>query len=170
MVPNGYSKPLSVEARPKPSNEIDWIVFGQEMKVDTADGSGNPKQPPGMYKTRYIMGYLYHINWWTPDFWTINSINNISQLGSLFPPPRYGCQSTTRIIPFLLPNKTFIFETGILDDGVVLQYISTKIQEILAHVLYIYIYIKKSYHWTSWEASKSESFADTLGSATTNHH
>ena len=32
-----------------------------------------------MYKTLWILGYqeiyLYYINWWTPDFWTINSIN-----------------------------------------------------------------------------------------------
>ena len=50
MVPNGYSKPLAVEARPKPSNEIGWIFFGQEIKVvDTVDGR-NHEKPPGCIK------------------------------------------------------------------------------------------------------------------------
>jgi len=42
------------------------------MVQPTADGR-NPKQPAEMYETRRkIMVDIYHINWWTPDFWTIN--------------------------------------------------------------------------------------------------
>ena len=39
----------------------------------TVDGR-NPKQPPEMYKTRRKSWDNLSINWWTPDFWTINRI------------------------------------------------------------------------------------------------
>ena len=40
----------------------------------------NPKQAPGRYKTP-LMKYdcnMNHINWWTPDFWTINHQQYVS--------------------------------------------------------------------------------------------
>ena len=41
----------------------------------------NPKQPPGMYKSLQIMGFQLPIPQlvFTPDFWTINSINQKKQ-------------------------------------------------------------------------------------------
>ena len=47
------------------------LVSKKEGTVNTVDGR-NPKQPPGMYKTLSIRGYLpYQL---VQDFWTINSI------------------------------------------------------------------------------------------------
>ncbi len=35
----------------------------------------NPKQPPNIYETRHKKWDICHTNWWTPDFWTINSMS-----------------------------------------------------------------------------------------------
>ena len=42
-------------------------------KRDTVDGR-YPKQPPVIYETLWYFGIFSYINWWSPDFWTINSI------------------------------------------------------------------------------------------------
>ena len=53
--------------------------------MHTVDGR-NPKQPPNMYETLQIMGQNYHINWWSPDFWTINSTSSTrTSRGRKFP-------------------------------------------------------------------------------------
>ena len=38
----------------------------------------NPKQPPGMYKNPVVNNGISTTNlkWWSPDFWTINSITS----------------------------------------------------------------------------------------------
>ena len=48
----------------------------------TVDGR-NPKQPPGNYvkpTNNGIFSYIFHINWWVQDFWTINSIRWLFQV------------------------------------------------------------------------------------------
>ena len=41
-------------------------------KTPTVDGSELPRPTTvGMYKTVKIILDIYHINWWTPDLWTV---------------------------------------------------------------------------------------------------
>ena len=39
--------------------------------LNTVDG--RDPAPPGMYETLQLMGSTTNLNWWTQDFWTINS-------------------------------------------------------------------------------------------------
>ena len=60
------------------------------MKWTTVDGR-NPKQPPDMYETlvNNWINYL-SLNWWMPDFWTINSISSISTEYPIIPTIQYN--------------------------------------------------------------------------------
>ena len=57
-------------SKKKISSHVSFLKYHKlSTHAHTVDGR-NPKQPPGMYKTRWIMGYLpYQL---LQDFWTIN--------------------------------------------------------------------------------------------------
>ena len=52
-----------------------WFVSTDGRERWPSVDERNPEQPPGMYKTLYINNGISttNLNWWTPDFWTINS-------------------------------------------------------------------------------------------------
>ena len=60
------------------SSDIDFrCILGGSWSVWYFSWFRNPKQPPGMYKNPVTNGITYHINWWIPDFWTINSTTRV---------------------------------------------------------------------------------------------
>ena len=78
-------------------NEMEWTwikstsmfegIIQKKLHIfnDTVDGSEIKKEPHEIDKTLQIMGWILHINWWSPDFWTINGmITNWTSIAKTF--------------------------------------------------------------------------------------
>ena len=62
---------------PSSCDECPWFEVGETM-IDTVDGSEIRRSPPGMFFQPCESWDKLPTNWWTPDFWTINSSSIIS--------------------------------------------------------------------------------------------